>query len=133
MRLVVAIVPYQEEPDHVGGATDLLQQWVKNKLVLELRGGDSRRFIGGSNCCLLFLQLGDVLPAGVYVHGVTAFEVARYRADAAAIALSDFISYMQLVWLQESSREPRYTCPGESPLPVRMTCAYVTGVLPWRH
>lgn len=119
VRLTFAIVPYREEPHQVSSATALVRRWVKNRSSRSLHAlrGDHT-----SNCPLLFLQLGEVLPAGVYVHGVTVFEAARYKEDAAAVLGSDLMSDVQLVWSQESSREPRYTCPGEGP-----------GVLPWRH
>lgn len=37
--------------------------------------------LGNSNCCLFFLQLGDVLPGGAYVHDLAVFEMRRYKPD----------------------------------------------------
>ncbi|XP_056911388.1 adhesion G-protein coupled receptor G4 isoform X2 [Takifugu flavidus] len=64
VKLIFAIIPSKEETTDLSSATELLKQW-----------------------------LGDILPAGVYVHGETVSEVMR-RAGAAG----SLVQPVQLWW-----------------------------------
>lgn len=86
---------YKEEPNDFSHTRELAKQWVNktnnrgkykfNRATEPVRAGlctSSGRpalLLRGSNCCLFFLQLGDVLPGNVAVHDLAVFEVKRYK------------------------------------------------------